>query len=98
MTARRHECDGPWALTEAEAIDLGTTIPRVSRALRAAGSERVYVLLFGEDIPIPHLHLGLFARHVSISEAAHGVMYARSQGVDVVALAEQFAAEVRAQL
>src|SRR5579862_6770945 len=77
LTTRRHDCEGPWALTEAEGVDLGKMIPRMSEAIRQTGSERVYVLVFGEGTPMPHLHVGILSRYQQLSEAEHALMYER---------------------
>jgi diadenosine tetraphosphate (Ap4A) HIT family hydrolase len=79
LTSRRHECEGPWALDDAEAVDLGRMIPRVSAAIRSTGSERVYFSLFGEEGSVLHFHLGLLCRYVPLAEAEHDVMYERVQ-------------------
>ncbi|OBB17634.1 hypothetical protein A5761_09745 [Mycolicibacterium setense] len=99
LVTKRHDCDGPWALNEAEGAELGKLIPQLSQALRAIGNERVYVLQFGEDIPVPHYHLGIFARHLPISDVAHEVLYARAkEAVDPNQVAVDFAKQVRGQL
>ena len=100
VLAKRHECDGPWSLSEAEAVDLGKLIPKLTDAIRKMGNERVYVLAFGEDIPMPHFHMGIFSRWVEISEAAHEVLYSRVQkyAPDPLQVAGNFATDVRAQL
>ncbi|WP_375501618.1 hypothetical protein [uncultured Jatrophihabitans sp.] len=99
LVTRRHDCDGPWALNEAEGAELGKIIPQLSQAIRAMGNERVYVLNFGEDIPIPHYHLGFFSRWEAISEATHEVLYARAKEVkDPVQVASDFAKQIRDNL
>jgi hypothetical protein len=100
LTARRHDCEGPWALTEAEAVDLGKMIPRITGAIRKTGSERVYVLVFGEESPILHFHMGFLSRDVQLSEAERAVMYERVQKTtsDLVQVATDFAAAVATNL
>ena len=99
LVTRRHDCDGPWSLNEVEGAELGKIIPQLSRAIRDMGNERVYVLNFGEDIPVPHFHLGFFSRFAAISEAAHEVLYARTrEAADPVQVATDFAKQVRDHL
>lgn len=46
------------ALTEAEAVELGTTLKRIDAALRSAlDAEHVYVKLMGDAVPHLHLHV-----------------------------------------
>jgi hypothetical protein len=109
FTTLRHDCDGPWALTEDEAVDLGRLILRITAAIRKTGSERTYVLVFGEeapmaqfgeDVPMPHFHIGFLSRYVPLSEAERAVMHERvaNSTTDPVQLATDFAAGVRANL
>ncbi|OBB14650.1 hypothetical protein A5761_01760 [Mycolicibacterium setense] len=100
VATRRHECEGPWALTQAEAIDLGRMIPRITQAMRKTGVERVYALAFNEEASKPHFHLGFVSRYVELSEQIHDVMYARvqSETSDAMQAAAEFAAAVRANL
>jgi hypothetical protein len=100
LSARRHECDGPWALNEAEAAELGRLIPQLSRAIRATGTEMVYVLNFGEGVPILHYHVAFFSRYEPMSEVLHEALYRRvaDEAPDPSQVAKQFASDVRAQL
>jgi hypothetical protein len=109
VTTRRHECDGPWALTDAEAIELGQIIPRVSRAIRKTGSERAYILVFGEEAPMPqfdeespmpHFHMGFLSRYEPLSEAERVVMQERIENSpsEPERVAVDFAAAVRGYL
>jgi diadenosine tetraphosphate (Ap4A) HIT family hydrolase len=103
VTPRRHECEQPWDLTEDEAAELGKLTRRLTDAIHKSGSERTYVLSFGEELEIPHFHLALLSRHVASSEGAHNAMWARvedakSAGEDLVQVASDFAAAVRANL
>lgn len=99
LVTRRHDCDGPWALNDAEGAELGKLIPQLSGAIRDMGNERVYVLNFGEDIPVPHYHLGFFSRWEAISQATHEVLYARANATaDPVQAAVDFAEQVRNHL
>jgi hypothetical protein len=99
LVTRRHDCDGPWAVSEAEGAELGKLIPQLSEAIRSMGNERVYVLTFGEDMRVPHYHLAFFSRFLPISEAAHEVMYARAkEAADPVQEAADFASGVREHL
>jgi diadenosine tetraphosphate (Ap4A) HIT family hydrolase len=60
LELRRH-AEGPMAMNEAEAAELGPLLVRLSAAILAAtGAERVYVLAFGELFP--HFHLLLLPR------------------------------------
>lgn len=60
LELRRH-AEGPMAMNEAEAAELGPLLVRVSGAILAATvAERVYVLAFGELFP--HFHLLLLPR------------------------------------
>ena len=99
LVTRRHDCDGPWALNEVEGAELGKIIPRLTSSIRDMGNERVYVLSFGEDIPVPHFHMGIFSRWPAISEVAHNVLYERAkQEADPARTAADFAEQVRNNL
>ena len=99
LTTNRHECAGPWELTEDEASELGRLIRQLTGAIRASGSDLVYVLNFGEDIPLPHYHVGFFTRWEPISVAAHQAIYARTQETPPKASdTDEFVAAVREQL
>jgi deazaflavin-dependent oxidoreductase (nitroreductase family) len=102
LSTRRHDCDGPWALTEAEAVDLGKLIPRITKAIHQTGGERAYILFFGEELAMPHFHLALLARDEETSKAAHGAMYERVEKegatLDLAQATSDFAAAVRANL
>ncbi|WP_131809231.1 hypothetical protein [Mycolicibacterium setense] len=100
VTTRRHDCDGPWALTDAEAVELGAMIPRITDAIRKTGSERVYVMAFNEETLLPHFHVGFLSRYVQFSETERSVLYGRIENTaaDLVQVATDFAAAVRAGL
>ena len=100
FTAKRHDCDGPWSLNDAEASELGRMIPVLSRAIMDTGTERVYVLNFGEGVPLPHYHVGFFSRFEEISDVVHEVLYRRveAEAPDPAEVSRKFAADVRAQL
>jgi diadenosine tetraphosphate (Ap4A) HIT family hydrolase len=100
LTTRRHACDGPWALNEAEAVDLGRILPRIAAAVRTTGGERAYVLSFGEETPVPHFHLAILSRHLPMSEAERAVLYARVGDApsNPEPLAADLAAALRAEL
>jgi diadenosine tetraphosphate (Ap4A) HIT family hydrolase len=100
LTAKRHDCDGPWSMNQAEASELGQLTPLLSRAIKDTGTERVYVLNFGEGVPIPHYHVAFFSRFEEISEVVHEVLYRRvaDEAPDPSEVSKRFAADVRARL
>jgi diadenosine tetraphosphate (Ap4A) HIT family hydrolase len=100
LSAKRHDCDGPWSLNQAEASELGRMIPLLSKAIRGTGTEMVYVLNFGEGVPVLHYHVAFFSRFEEISEVVHEVLYRRvaAEAPDPAAVSTKFAADVRAQL
>jgi diadenosine tetraphosphate (Ap4A) HIT family hydrolase len=100
LTTRRHDCDGPWALSDAEAADLGKLIPRVADAIRRTGSERVYFSLFGEEHALAHFHLGLLSRYVPLFDAEHRTIFERVEREcsDPAQDSKNFAAALRLHL
>lgn len=57
LSALRH-VQGPADLTDAEAATFGTTLRRVSRAIRSlTACDRVYAIAFGQGAPHMHVHL-----------------------------------------
>jgi hypothetical protein len=98
VATQLHDVEGPWALTEAQAVDLGRIIPRVTSAMRKAGTERTYILSFGEELELPHFHVGFLARYLPISKVAHAPMYSRleEEKVDPAQATAEYAAAIRA--
>jgi diadenosine tetraphosphate (Ap4A) HIT family hydrolase len=57
LVARRH-VDGPAALDDDEAVELGALLRRCTRALAAVtGAERIYTAALGEKVRHLHVHL-----------------------------------------
>jgi deazaflavin-dependent oxidoreductase (nitroreductase family) len=103
LTTRRHDVEGPWDLTEDEAADMGRLIRRLTTAMHKSGCERTYLLFFGEELALPHFHLGLLDRHLACSKGGHDAMWerveaAKSANEDLEQIANDFAAAVRSQL
>jgi diadenosine tetraphosphate (Ap4A) HIT family hydrolase len=100
LSARRHDCEGPWDMNEAESTELGRLIPQLSRAIKDTGTEMVYVLNFGEGVPVPHYHVAFFSRYELMSEVLHEALYNRvtAEAPEPSVVATRFASDVRAQL
>ncbi|WP_375501606.1 hypothetical protein [uncultured Jatrophihabitans sp.] len=99
VATQRHDCDGPWALNDAEAVELGRLVPRLSGAIRRTGSPATYIVAFNEELPLAHFHIGFLSRYLPLSEAEHVAMHDRveQEAVDPVQVAADVAAELRAQ-
>jgi galactose-1-phosphate uridylyltransferase len=75
INAKQHK-EGLWALSDDEAGDLGRLLARLSGAIHATGSERVYMASFGEEHSV-HFHMILLSRWEPYSVAAHHALYDR---------------------
>jgi hypothetical protein len=96
VATKRHECDGPWALNDAEAAELGSITRRVSAMIRRAGHDWMYAINFGDNTPKAHYHVGFFTPWHAIPEAVHEVFRARvgSSPVPGMELAVELATEM----
>ena len=99
VATQRHDCDGPWALNDAEAVELGRLVPRISQTIRKTGSSATYIVAFNEELPLAHFHIGFLSRYLPLSEAEHVAMHSRveQQAPDPVQVATEVAASLRAQ-
>lgn len=100
LATRRHDCDGPWALSEAESVEFGKITARITQAIRKTGSEHAYILFFGEELEMPHFHVAFLTRHEEMSKAAHGAMWERVENAtdDLEQVAADVASSVRDNL
>ncbi|MEI8001269.1 MAG: hypothetical protein WCI50_07945 [Actinomycetes bacterium] len=77
INAKQHK-EGLWALSDDEASELGRLLARLSGAIHATGSERVYMASFGEEHSV-HFHMILLSRWEPYSVAAHQALYDRAE-------------------
>lgn len=98
VATRRHDCDGPWALDDAEAVEVGRLVPRISEAIRKTGSTATYIVAFNEELPLAHFHIGFLSRYLPLSEAEHVAMHERvdQEDADPVQVAADVANALRA--
>ena len=96
LWSRRHS-EGPAALTDDEAAELGRQIKRVSRALCSAmETEKVYVAWLGENHP--HFHVLFAARTAAMRRQRGPRLLDNFESFRDAAAASVVAAAVRVQL
>lgn len=97
LELRRH-AEGPMAMSDAEAAEMGPLVRRLTNAIQSAtGAERVYVMAFGELFP--HFHLLLAPRMTGDPPEVRGpgLFAHRGDLIDVDAAVE-VAERIRAEL
>ena len=71
VSARRHEAQGLWSLSAAEATELGPVLAAVAGALRdVCGAERTYLMALGENVL--HFHAMVMARSADVPSGHRG--------------------------